>query len=409
MTGAFLRPGFFSAGKNRGAADKNRGQASRHLSLATLPLIAAILFMTGPDIAAHRPLTTNERLVLDLLQACLQQSRSLTTVRLANRLAEEAGPLLCRAGLDLLCADQLDPAAERFLALLMMSVPSFWQELIWLVRSYPQVSRIVLPKLQRFEPRLDIRLARHLPPRYGTGGPETLRGGLAETTLGVLDEISEGRRLVPVILHLAHHTDQRLSSKATLVVGRRIRSVRWVAERLEKSQNPRIAASCIESLWGVAEEAAQDLFQQRVEDPNNRVAGNALIGLHLSGEASAAPKILQFAERSNPEFRSTAAWAIGMLGNPEFAPDLTALAQDEHPAVRAAAIRALLRLRRGLGDLDLLGARLREESIGPVETAVHEMPFAEPSIQSKHPEAQAPRIELPTPLRDTVRSATGRH
>ena len=73
-----------------------------------------------------------------------------------------------------------------------------------------QAARVLLHSDHEF----DLRLAREMPGRYGEKGrlvwSEAARG------LDILDEISDGRRLVPILLHLVDHPDPFLATKLRL-------------------------------------------------------------------------------------------------------------------------------------------------------------------------------------------------
>jgi HEAT repeat protein len=162
--------------------------------------------------------------------------------------------------------------------------------------------------------------------------------------LDILDEISPGRRLLPVLSHLVSGDDRKLSSRAALFIGRRVQSAEWAAKQLLHGDE-RVRASAIQSIWGLRSPTAVSLMEGAIDDPNNRVAGNAVLGLHIAEAQGVAEIVLNMARKAGPHFRSTAAWIMGRIANPEFAPELNRLLKDESSMVRSTALRALIEFR----------------------------------------------------------------
>src|SRR5205823_1782944 len=144
----------------------------------------------------------------------------------------------------------------------------------------------------------------------------------------LLDETSQGRRLLPILGHLADSPDPQVSAKATLFIGRRVQSSVWAEQQLERDDE-RVRANAIESIWGLKTDAARAILDRCVDDASNRVAGNALVGLYVIGEPGIPHKVRQMASDPQPRFRATAAWAMGRMGDPAFSPQLTGLLKDD--------------------------------------------------------------------------------
>ena len=68
--------------------------------------------------------------------------------------------------------------------------------------------------------------------------------------LDVLHVISSGPRLMQILGHLTRHPDERVASKAALLVACRLRNHDWVRTQFE-SADPRVRANVVEGLWGV--------------------------------------------------------------------------------------------------------------------------------------------------------------
>jgi HEAT repeat protein len=160
----------------------------------------------------------------------------------------------------------------------------------------------------RAQPLLDARLAGRLP---------DLEPRQAEHVLAILDAIAEGPRVVPMIRYLLRHTDARLRSKATLLIGRAIKNPEWLEQQL-REPNPRVRANAVEAFWGVERPGVQGLLQVAARDPNLRVAVNALVGLYRLGDPACLARLRELASCQGAPQRASAAWAMGVTGDPRF-------------------------------------------------------------------------------------------
>jgi hypothetical protein len=199
-------------------------------------------------------------------------------------------------------------------------------------------------RIAAMEPRLDTKLVSLLPGR-GSEKCDDAKALVTERALEILEAISAGMRLVPMLAHLMAHPNPRLRAKVSKLIGRRIRNVRAAEERLNEV-DPRVRANAVESLWGEKAPWASRLLWQAAHDLNNRVAGNALIGLLELGEQNVIPEILKMASHAKPLFRATAAWIMGKAGDPQFLPVLEKLTHDLYAPVRKSATRGLEQIRK---------------------------------------------------------------
>ena len=192
---------------------------------------------------------------------------------------------------------------------------------------------------------VDFKFARQLPGRNDSGRENTFNSAQAARAIDILDQTSEGQRLMSVIGHLPNSRDPAVSAKAALFVGHRVNNPAWTAKQLFR-EDDRLRANAIEAAWGAKSEPALRILRDCVDDKHNRVAGNALIGMHMAGCLDAAEKALAMSESEDPLRRSTAAWAMGKIGNPVFVDRLSALVRDAHRKVRSTAIRSLVEIGR---------------------------------------------------------------
>jgi hypothetical protein len=201
---------------------------------------------------------------------------------------------------------------------------------------------------QRVDGAIDVTIARSLAQTMVTSeGPVGL--SQAGRLMEILDGISDGIRILPSLVRLLRHTDERVRSKAVLLIGRGKRSTQWVRERLDES-DPRVRANAVEALWGVDTVENRQLLRRMLEDRNNRVAGNAMLGLYRLGECSSIAAILKAAAHDAPVFRCTAAWVMGETGDPRFAGYLAGMMREPNPAVRKRAFAALARVKAFAAD-----------------------------------------------------------
>ncbi len=253
-----------------------------------------------------------------------------------RRLVSFDPPAFCTAVLSVLGSDR-DPVRRRIYDK-VADYPEFWLELLRPNRFDRAHLLEVCRYLLRIDNRLDVRLAHLTAGREEPGSepdPETVL-----RVLDVVDALSPGNRLILLLNHLTTHSDRRIASKATLVVGRRLRNPDWVARHLD-SDDGRVRANTLEGLWGTRSPAARDSLFTSLRDKNNRVVGNALIGLHELGEPGVNEFVKQMIHDARPPFRWTAAWVMGRIGAEEFIECLEQALQDKDPQVQRAAGRAL--------------------------------------------------------------------
>ena len=302
------------------------------------PRVALCRLGIGMSDWLGRPLTTPEQIVKAALERTLAAAGKIGDLAAALQpLAARAPDSFFAAAVSLL-GSMVDVQARRRLYDAVAECPQFWLELLRPGR----FDRFALLNVCRFlmtiEDVLDVRLARMLPGRYSNDWQINLETVLR--VLDLLDQLSPGSRLILLLNHLTAHADCRIASKATLLVGRRLRNQDWVAQRLD-SEDGRVRASAVEGLWGVASPPAQASLWASLKDKNNRVVGNALIGLHRLGEPRVNEFVKRMIEDPRPPFRWTAAWVMGKIGAEEFLEYLERATRDPEPHVQRAAGRAL--------------------------------------------------------------------
>ena len=136
-----------------------------------------------------------------------------------------------------------------------------------------------------------------------------------------------------------------VAEKATLLVGRRIRNLDWLKQRLA-STDARIRAAAVEGLWGNDTPSARLLLWQSGRDENSGVVAKALLGLHFLGDVSASLSVKAMACDARPSFRRSAVRVMRHIGESEFLEPLLAALADPDAEVRLGAKQALAAIRR---------------------------------------------------------------
>jgi hypothetical protein len=300
--------------------------------------VAEILALDGESADGQLDLPTMERalaLVLD------RYGLTDTAPEMLQGLAERDPHLFFTAGIARLGLEG-GPPGHRRRSLRLFDAPAFLLELVRSQSFSDREFKEFCAKYVREDLLLDVKLARLMPGRRSDC--YQLETSFILRILDVLDEISHGPRLLMIIGHLTGYAEQRVASKAALLVGRRLQSHEWV-ERHLSSPDPRIRANVVEALWGVNSALAARTLRKCLQDENNRVQGNAIIGLHMLGEQDVNWRIRQLTKDMRPAYRQTAAWVIGRVKNPELTPLLEGLLADPDERVRQSAENALERLR----------------------------------------------------------------
>lgn len=201
-------------------------------------------------------------------------------------------------------------------------------------------------ELAAYAQRLDRQLALHLGQRLGAAAASAGNCKI-ERVLEILTAAPDAM-ILPLLLPFAHHPDQRIRSKAILMMGLVNRNAKWAEKRLS-DPDPRVRANAVESMWNVDSPEARALLWKCAGDPHHRVAANALLGLYRLGELAAVKQLIDMSGGEVPEMRASSAWAMGECGDARFLSCLRKLADDPSTRVRESAARAAARIQEGLG------------------------------------------------------------
>ncbi len=323
-------------------------------------------------------MAVNQQIVDSYVDRAVEEfKKNPVATKMLRRFSDELPDLFCQSALRHLEKPD-NPDACRLLSILMVRQQGLFEFLSDPISGTRDKAIRVMRRMMAFDPSFDVRVARRLPDRAGLNHHTALHGRRATRVLDILDEVSSGRRLLPVLSHLVNSDDKNLSAKATLFVGRRMQSVQWTANLL-RHQDPRIRANAVESIWGGAQDAAVSVLEDSARDSNNRVVGNGLMGLHILNQPVVFEFIPQLMSSPKWEFRSTAAWIMGRIGYPEFMVALTVLMKDDNPFVRTSARKAVISIRRA-EELTVATIAERAQNLTPEETSSR-LAVAEEAVQ----------------------------
>ncbi|MCX6629906.1 MAG: HEAT repeat domain-containing protein, partial [Candidatus Solibacter sp.] len=230
------------------------------------------------------------------------------------------------------------PGCESLLTDVLLESPAFVLYLTAPDRFDHATVIAICRDLLSLNPSFDIKLARLLPKRYSD--EHSLETATVLAILDILNEISTGPRLIPVLKHLEQHADERIASKVLLLLGSRLHNRHWLSKNLQTAE-PRARASLVESLWRSRSDNARRVFAEALHDGSSRVVGNALVGLFLAGEPGIAKLALKMLRDPRPSFRWTAAWVLGTLADTDHLDALRVATADADPGVQRSALRAV--------------------------------------------------------------------
>ncbi len=294
-----------------------------------------------PELLASDEKTT----IRSLREALAAYSENrMQAIRAIERLQASDPSGLARAASQLLVSSEenspgLKYAAELFMASSLLADLLLNKNILTL-----DAAASLARKVTGVEPFLDVRLFRHAIAN-AAGKVSAIKSHEALYVLELVDAISDCSRLGSYLIQFLNHSSDKVRSKAALMLGR----TNWNLPRLETllaSEDSRLRANAVESLWGRRGADVTKILWNATRDPNGRVVVNALLGLCQAGDRNAYLRLAELGETSDPALRSGAAWAMGEIGDLEFEEALEKLAQDGDAKVRARAVQSRKKLRR---------------------------------------------------------------
>ncbi|MBL0157053.1 MAG: HEAT repeat domain-containing protein [Bryobacterales bacterium] len=201
---------------------------------------------------------------------------------------------------------------------------------------------VVAQLAQRMDPRFDRSIARQAP--EAKTPPDRARPN-PEFLLGLLDALSGGLCLLPLLAPLRESEDPKIRARMALLLGRITRAQDWF-QTLEQDPDPRVRANVVESLWSVEGASSLACFERSLQDRHHRVVANALVGLYLQGATSGVSGLVRLAQHHESPFRAAATWAMGRTGDTRFLPVLRQMRRgpDQDSMVVRNALHAIARI-----------------------------------------------------------------
>lgn len=192
------------------------------------------------------------------------------------------------------------------------------------------------------EPVLDGRLLHKLLANAG-GEVRAIPASAALRALHLVEAISDCTRLSSYLIQLLRHPSADVRSKVALLLGRANLNLTRVKKFLS-SDDARLRANTVESLWGHDSAAIREVLREAIKDASGRTSMNALLALCQQGDKEACERIGYAATSHDPVERSRAAWAMGQSGKPEFKEALDQLGSDPDNRVRQMAEKSRAKL-----------------------------------------------------------------
>ncbi|MBL8179143.1 MAG: HEAT repeat domain-containing protein [Bryobacterales bacterium] len=207
-------------------------------------------------------------------------------------------------------------------------------------------SAVALAKnLYRMDPQLDARLLKQVL-KDDASDRDKYDPLALERVLEIVDEVSDGRRLVPILMKLQKHPDNRIRSKVALLLVRAHRNADWLAQQLA-SDDARIRANAIEGLlYATPGEKEVNLLWEAAQDQHHRVASTALLVLAKMGHRKASEQLSLMAGSASELTRAAAAWAMGMSGDSLYLEVLQKMVRSDVGAAKRMALKSSVLLRK---------------------------------------------------------------
>jgi len=250
-------------------------------------------------------------------------------------------------------ADVPDSGGVRFLAsLIALNEPVL--ELI----ANPQVfelndARRIVEALRRNDPQAEVKMLRLI-----TANPaKRLPPQVTDRILDVIDAITEGPRLVPVLMQIFRSANPYLRARLALSIGKRHRNKDWIEDRM-RDPDPRVRANAVEANWRQQDEPAFSLFNIAMRDVHHRVIGNGAVGLYYAGDVRSLRVFGELIRHEVSDRRAAGLWAVAHVQDTRFHQLLANMIDESDLVVRRLLVAAAGRLKRA-SEIRSEGAKLQ--------------------------------------------------
>ena len=170
---------------------------------------------------------------------------------------------------------------------------------------------------------------------------------VVDRILDIVDAVSEGPRLVPVLMQIFRSANPHLRARLSLSIGRHHRNKDWLEDRM-RDPDPRVRANAVEANWQFRDHTALSIFNMALRDAHHRVIGNGAVGLYYAGEIRCLQVFGGLLGNANPHCRAAGLWAVGHLQDTRFQQWISLSPDEKNMMVRRALVVAHGRLKRAL-------------------------------------------------------------
>ena len=217
-------------------------------------------------------------------------------------------------------------------------------ELIANPKAFEQAqARRILEVMRRIDNQTEAKLLRLISANPAKPMPPQM----SDRILELVDAVSDGPRLVPVLMQLFRSANPYVRARLSLSIGKHHRNKVWLEDRM-RDPDPRVRANAVEANWQHKDAAAQTLFATALRDTHHRVIANGAVGLYYAGDLRSLRVLGELLDHEDPTCRASGLWAIGHLQDTRFLDAMTAPTDEKDGTVLRSFVVAQARLKRAL-------------------------------------------------------------
>ena len=237
-------------------------------------------------------------------------------------------------------AEMPETSGIRFLAALIpLSEPIL--ELIANPKAFEYDSaRRILEVMRRIDTQTEAKLLRLI----SANPAKPLPPQMTDRILDLVDAVSDGPRLVPVLMQIFRSANPYLRARLSLSIGRHHRNKDWLEDRM-RDPDPRVRANAVEANWNQKDETSFTLFTAALRDAHHRVIGNGAVGLYYAGDIRCLRVFGDLLVHPEPNCRAAGLWAIGHIQDTRYQIMVAALVDERDVMVRRSFVVTQARLK----------------------------------------------------------------
>lgn len=240
----------------------------------------------------------------------------------------------------------------------------------------------IVEAMRRIDPQAEAKLLRLI----SANPAQPLPPKLTDRILDLVDAVSKGPRLVPVLMQIFRSANPYLRARLSLSIGKHHRNKDWIEDRM-RDPDPRVRANAVEANWHQRDEQALCLFAIALRDSHHRVASNGAVGLYFAGDSRSLRALGELLHHGETARRAAGLWAIGHVQETRFEGLLARLASERDPMLRRLLVIAQEVLKRTIEvrvQQPRLDLRLIKATRQPVPPATPPPPDGAPACHRNH-------------------------